>query len=203
MAILRDTIYRVTIQTVSLAGDLLVLITGVAVLALVGAAVTQLARRRLRPAAGAAVAAGALVAIYSAVLIGVGLVSTPQQLRPGDAKCFDDWCAAMVDARQDVGTTIVDVQLQNRGRGRAMRADLARAYLEVRGQGEVEPVDGSVMQTMLQPGQHIDVQLTFRGIASIRGVRFVVTEGTAGFNPGLFEIGGEGSPFHSKAGWSL
>jgi hypothetical protein len=193
----------VTIQTVSFAADLLMLVTGVAVLALAIAAVIQEARKRLRSAAVVAVAAGAVVAIYTAVLVGVGLISTPQQLRPGDAKCFDDWCAAMVDARQDAGTMIVDVQLQNRGKGRAMRADLGRAYMEVPGQGEVEPVQASLMQTILQPGQHVDVELTFRGISSTRGVRFVVTEGTAGLNPGLFEIGGEGSPFHSKAGWSL
>jgi hypothetical protein len=203
--ILRDTIYRVTIQTVSFAADALMLLTAVAVVVLVVAAVTQLARRRARSAAVAVAAAGALVAAYSAALIVVGLASAPQQLRPADAKCFDDWCAIMVGARQEApgGTVIVDVQLQNRGRGRAMRADLSRAYLEVPGKGEVGPVDGRAMQTMLQPGQHVDVELTFRGVESAPGVRFVVSEGTSGVNPGLFEIGGEGSPFHSKAGWPL
>jgi hypothetical protein len=196
----------VTIQTVSSAADLAMLLTAAAVVGLAVGAVVQLARGRARSAAGLAGALGALIVVYGAVLLAAGLSSREAALRPGDAKCFDDWCAAMVGARQDaaVGTVLVDVQLQNRGRGRAMKADLARAYLEVPGGVQVMPADGHRMQTMLQPGERVDVQLTFAAPGpALRGARFVVAEGAGDFGPGTFEIGGEGSPFHARAGWPL
>jgi len=197
--------HRVTIQVVSLAADALLLLTAAAVLALAGAAIVQLLRRRGRPAAVLAGALGAVVALYGAGLLGAGLASRPQQLRAGDVKCFDDWCAAMVGAHRDAasGAWLVDVQVQNRARRAAMRSSLGRAYLEVPGRGPLAPVDGSGLRAFLQPGQHADVQLAFAAPAGARDVRFVVVEGGDGFGPGTFEIGGEGSPFHARAGWPL
>ncbi|HYW28139.1 MAG TPA: hypothetical protein VE953_28460 [Terriglobales bacterium] len=194
-----------TIQTVSLAADLAMLSSGTALVVLAVAAAVQLVRRRRRSAAGLACAAGALIAVYGAALVAAGLAGSARQLRPGDTKCFDDWCAAMVTARQDVasGTLLVDVQLQNRGRGRAMRANLARAYVELPGGGRVAPRDGSALQALLQPGERADVSLTFLVPSGQRGVRFVVVEGAGTLGPGTFEIGGEGSPFHGVAGWPL
>jgi len=195
----------VTIQTVSLAADLAMLLTAAALIVLVVAVAVQLVRRRPRSAARLACAAAALVAVYGAALVAAGLVGGTRELRPGDAKCFDDWCAAMVAARPDpaAGTIVVDVQLQNRGRGRAMRSNLARAYLEVPGSGEVAPSDAGGLRTFLQPGQRADVLLSFPAAAGLRGARFVVVEGGGGIGPGTFEIGGEGSPFHGVAGWPL
>jgi len=191
----------VTIQTVSLAADAAMLVTAAALIVLVVGAAVQLVRRRPRSAVGLACAAGALVAVYGVALVGAGLASGARQLRPGDTKCFDDWCAAMLAARPGaaVGTLLVDVQLQNRGRGRAMRSNLARAYVELPGGGEVAPRDGSAMQTFLQPGERADVQLTFVLPPGRHPARFVVVEG-GGFAP---EIGGESSPFHGVAGWPL
>jgi hypothetical protein len=191
----------VTIQTVSLAADLAMLLTAAALVVLVVAAAAQVVRRRPRAAAGLACAAGALVAVYGAALVAAGLAGGTRELRPGDTKCFDDWCAAMVAARPGAAaaTLLVDVQLQNRGRGRPMRSNLARAYLELPGGGQVGPLDGRAMRTLLQPGERADVQLTFLLGAGQRPARFVVVEG-GGFSP---EIGGEGSPFHGVAGWPL
>jgi hypothetical protein len=93
---------------------------------------------------------------------------------------------------------LVDVQLQNRGRGRAMRA-----YLEVPGRGEVAPLDGAPLLAMLRPGQWADVRLSFVLPPGQRGTRFVVVEGRGTLGPGTFEIGGEASPFHGAAGWPL
>ena len=195
-----------TTQMVSFGADLLMLLTAAAVSVLVVAAIVQFARRRRRAAAMLIRVLVAVVMTYGAVLIAVGLVSrTPQQLRPGDTKCFDDWCVTMTAARVDTasGTVIVDLQLENRGRGRPMRSDLARAYLEIPGGAEVAPRDGSGMQTLLPAGQKVDVQLAFPSARNMVGARLVVVEDMGGLGPGLFEIGGEGSPFHPKAGWSL
>ena len=187
------------------AADLVMLLAAAALAGLGAAAVVQVARRRWRPALGLAGAAAALVVGYGTVLVAAGLTAGAADLRPGDAKCFDDWCAAMVAARPDpaAGTIVVDVQLQNRGRGRAMRSNLARAYLEVPGSGEVAPSDAGGLRTFLQPGQRADVLLSFPAAAGLRGARFVVVEGGGGIGPGTFEIGGEGSPFHRRAGWPL
>jgi hypothetical protein len=195
----------VTLQTVSLAADLAMLLAAAVLFGLLVATVVQLARRRSRAAAALGCAAGALVVVYGAALVAGGLTAGPRQLRPGDAKCFDDWCAAMVAATPDAaaGTVLVDVQVQNRGRGRAMRANLARAYLELPGGGRVAPRDGSGLLTLLQPGERTDVRLAFTWPGDVRGARFVVVEGGGGLGPGTFEIGGEGSPFHSAAGWPL
>jgi hypothetical protein len=195
----------VTIQVVSLTADALMLLTAAAVLALAAAATAQAIRRRPRSAALLASAMAALVALYGAALVGAGLASRPQELRAGDAKCFDDWCAAMVGAHRDAatGAWLVDVQVQNRARRQAMRSSLGRAYLEVPGHGTVAPVDGHGLQAFLEPGERVDVQLSFAAPPDARDVRFVVVEGTGGLGPGLFEIGGEGSPFHARAGWPL
>lgn len=194
-----------TIQAVSLIADLAMLLTAAALVALAAAVAVHLARRRGRSAARLACAAGALAAVYGVALVGAGLAGGTRELHPGDAKCFDDWCAAMVAARPDAaaGTVLVDVQLQNRGRGRAMRSNLARAYLELPGGSQVAPRDGSGLHTFLQPGQRTDVPLTFAVPSGQRALRFVVVEGAGGLGPGTFEIGGEGSPFHGVAGWRL
>jgi hypothetical protein len=195
----------VTIQVVSLAADLAIPVAAGGAFGLAAAAVATAARGRTRLALVLVSAMAAVVLGYGTLLVGVGLASRPQQLAAGDAKCFDDWCAALVGARQDAatGTWLVDVQVQNRARRQAMRSNLARAYLEVPGRGRVAPVDGSGLQTFLQQGGHADVQLTFATLPGARNVRFVVVEGVGGLGFGAIEIGGEGSPFHERAGWPL
>jgi len=194
----------VTIQTVSALADLLMLLSAAGLVALLVSIAVQLVRRRWRSAAVLGGAAGALAVVYGSVLVGAGLVSGTRELRPGDTKCFDDWCASMVAARPDAaGDLLVDVRVENRGRGRPMRANLARAYVEVPGGGQVAPLDASGLRTLLQPGEHTDVPLTFRVPSPVRGSRFVVTEGAGQLGPGTFEIGGEGSPFHGIAGWPV
>lgn len=190
-------------QTVSALSDAVMLLTAAVVVGLLVAAAVLLVRGRARPASVLAGGLTAVVVVYGVALVGVGLASRPQQLGVGDVKCFDDWCAGLVSARQDgaAGRWVVDVAVQNRGRGRAMRSNLARAYLELPGGGQVGPADGSGLRTMLQPGQRADVALVFPTAAA--GARLVVVEGDAGVGPGTFEIGGEGSPFHARAGWPL
>jgi hypothetical protein len=111
----------------------------------------------------------------------------------------------MVGARRDGATErlLVDVRLENRGRGRAMRSNLASAYVEVPGRAPVAPDDGHGLQTLLQPGEQVDLVLAFATPVDASGARFVVVEGMGGVGPGTFTIGGEGSPFHARAGWPV
>jgi hypothetical protein len=195
----------VTIQAVSQAGDLLMLLTGAILLVIVSWAIVQLARQRTRSLIRLAGVLGGVVVLYGAAVVGAGLASGPRQLKPGDTKCFDDWCAGMVGARQDAvaGRLLVDVRLENRGLGRPMRSDLARAYVEVPGRGSVVPQDGHGLQAVLQPGGHVDVELAFDMASVTPGARFVVAEGVDTIGPGTFTIGDEVSSFHARAGWPL
>jgi len=145
------------------------------------------------------------VVLYLAVDVGVGLASRPVQLRPGDVKCFDDWCVSMTAAHRDAaGALLVDVRLENRGRGRPMRANLARAYVELAGHGQLAPADPDGLHALVSVGQPVELRLAFPAApADLGGARFVVVEGAGGFGPGTFEISGEGSPFHAAAGWPL
>lgn len=200
---LPNTIYRVTIQVVSPFGGLLMLLAIVVVIALVTWIVVQLARRRRQSAVRLGGLLMSMVLLYAGTLIGAGLASGPQQLMPGDTKCFDDWCASMIGAERDpaTGRLVVRVRLENRGRGRAMRSDLARAYVEIPGGGLVAPRDRHALQTFLGPGQPKDIELDFDVAARTSRVRFVVTEGSDTIGPGTFTIGDEASPFHARAGW--
>ena len=194
--------HRMTVQVVSAAGDAAMLLTAAVTGGLLVAAAVQLVRGRSRPATRLlAVLAGVLL-VYGAVLVGTGLSGGAVQLRPGDMKCFDDWCAAMTGAHRDpaAGRLVVDVRVENRARRQAMRSDLAGAYVEVPGRGRVAAVDGGPLHVFLQPGDHADVQLTFDAASA---TRFVVDEGAGSLGPGTFEIGGEGSPFHGSAGGPL
>jgi hypothetical protein len=195
----------VTIQAAPLAGDLLMLLTAAVLLALLVATVVQVVRRRARAAAWLGSALAAVLVVYGAALVGTGVAAGSRQLNPGDTKCFDDWCAAMVGARRDTATErlLVDVRLENRGRGRAMRSNLARAYVEMPGRAPVAPDDGHGLQAFLQPGEHVDVVLAFASPAGDSGARFVVVEGSGGVGPGTFTIGGDGGLFHASAGWPV
>src|SRR5437868_9627643 len=63
--LVRDTIYCVTIQTVSLAADGVMLLAGAAVVSLAAASVAQVARGRRRQAAALAGAGATVVVVYS------------------------------------------------------------------------------------------------------------------------------------------
>ena len=39
-----------------------------------------------------------IVVLYTGGLIGVALTTRADTLRPGDSKCFDEWCASMLSA---------------------------------------------------------------------------------------------------------
>ena len=193
-----------TLQTVSVAADLAMLGTAVSLLALAAFAAVQVLRGRLRAAAAVTSVGIGLIAAYAITLIGVALASTPTKLRAGDAKCFDDWCVALLSTRQDsaAGTVLAQVEIQNRGRGRAMHSDLARAYLELQDGEQLGPSDPRPLQATVAAGQRIEIELAFPAHKS--GVaRFVVYEGNGGPGPWNLEIGGEGSPFHPRAGWPV
>jgi hypothetical protein len=193
-----------TIQAAPSGPTLLMLVTVVTVLAVALAAVVQLARRRARAAGRLAAAAGAIAAVYAVALFGFGLLSHPTELPLGAAKCFDDWCATMTRTSTDPadGSLLVDVRLENRGRGRAMRSNLANAFVRLGDGAVLRPRNGDVLQALVEPSQGTDVQLRFDRSASAPGAWLVIAEGS-GLGPGSITLDDESSPYHARAGWPL
>jgi hypothetical protein len=194
----------VTIQEAPAAPTLLMLLTVASALALAVLTIVQLARRRLRSAGWMGAVLGTVVVVYGAALVGVGTTSRAVQLPAGAAKCYDDWCASMTGARADPAghTLLVDVTLENRGRGRPMRSNLARAYVADDAH-VIGPRNGQALQSMIDPGRSIPLELAFDLPSGLHDARFVVTEAGAGPGPGMITIGDEDSPFHQRAGWPL
>jgi hypothetical protein len=190
------------IQMAPLAPELLLLTVAGVLVALVAAAAVQLARRRLRSSARLGAAAGAVVLLYGVALAGAGIASRPALLAPGVAKCFDDWCAAMVGAREDraAGVLLVDVRLENHGRGRAMRGSRPTAVVVAASGAELRPRNGGELMRLVQPGGSADVRLVFDLPASARPERFVLSEGGG---PDVLVVGDENGPLHARTGWPL
>ncbi|HSO94242.1 MAG TPA: hypothetical protein VLS53_07230, partial [Candidatus Dormibacteraeota bacterium] len=136
-------------------------------------------------------------------LVGASATTGMTTLKTGEAKCFDEWCAAMLGAQAgSTGTVDVRVRLENHGRG-AQRSVLARAFIESGGQryGPHNPED---LHILVPGGGSVDVAFIFNAPVQPASARFVVTEAASGeLTPGVVVIGDESSPFHPIAGWSL
>lgn len=187
------------------AGGLLLLLAALVILGHLCGLLVQGSRGRLGSVRYLAASLTVLAALYGAILVGVGLLSSPRQLGAGDVKCFDDWCASFRSSQRTASTELVQVhvRIENHGRGRPMRSSLARAYVGLPGGETIAPLDGTPMQTEVGPGGHADVELSFPARAATMGARFVVAEGSDTIGPGTFTIGDEVSPFHARAGWPL
>lgn len=194
-----------TIQAVPQVGGLLLFLVPGFLVGLIIIAAIQLASRRQRAAARFGAVALAVILLYAGALLGTGISSNPQELKVGDTKCFDDWCATMTAAQRGTGSVPlrIYVRLENRGRGRAMKSDLARAYLEVQGGRRFPARDSHLLQTVIDAGGHVDIHLDFDMPPGSRRERFIVAEGIDALGPGTFTIGDEASPLHAIAGWPL
>lgn len=204
--IVRDTIHRGMVQAVPAYSDPLMLGTVLVVLALVAMVVAAAVSGRRRRMVGLLATLSVVVTVYAASLVGVGLASRGTALEPGEAWCSDDWCAVMQSWRTTPGTpsVAVEVDVQNHGRGRTMRADLARGRIYTSAGRWLEASNDSVLSsTSVPPGGSVPVTLHFAVPGQEQATCFRVDETGGAFTPGLFEIGGEGSLLHAGAGWPL
>ena len=147
---------------------------------------------------------GGVVLLYGAAIVGVSAASGAQDLRPGDVKCFDEWCASMVSAESDPAarTVAVQVHLENHGRG-AQRSVLAGAFIET-GRQRLWTRNPDELHLLLPGGGGVNVRLLFEVPGRLASARFVITEAASGqLTPGAIVIGDEASPFHGSAGWPV
>ena len=180
---------------------LMLLVVAAVLILLAWIAVDALRRRSVSRIAGVLIA---LVAVYSAALLGTSLLSEAPDLRPGDTKCFDEWCATMLGAQTgpSPNAMMVRVRLSNLGL-REQRRVLARAFIESGGRRSW-PLNLGALQTPVPGGGSTDISLAFFPNPPSPSPRFVVTEAASGsVTPGLIVIGDESSPFHPLAGWPV
>jgi len=180
---------------------LMLMLVGASIILGAWIAVRLVARR---PTGSLTAALAGLLLLYAAALVGVSAASPATALKPGDLKCFDEWCAAMVSTRRAAppDTLEVQVRLENRGRG-AQRSILARAFIEAGGR-RFWPRNPEDLQVLIPGGSTVQVRFVFDVPAQAASGRFVVTEAASGeLTPGVIVIGDESSPFHSIAGWPL
>jgi hypothetical protein len=156
------------------------------------------------PARRSVVAALAGTSLYLAALLGVSIAGGSRDLRPGDTKCFDEWCATLVRAQAtpNGGELVIQTRLDNHG-ARAQRSLLARAFIDAGGKRRW-PENESDLQALVPAGGSIMIAFRFTLPPSSTTARFVVTEAVSGSpTPAAAVIGDESSPLHGLAGWPL
>jgi hypothetical protein len=156
--------------------------------------------------------------LYSAVLLGVSLLSPQRVLAMHQDRCFDDWCLSVerVVRQPTVGTSptvatargqfyLVTVQVSSRARGISQRALDAQIYLlDARGQRyDPSPMGQRVLDTAGQGGQPLNSEIAPGGLFT-RTVVFDLPPGashlalvvTHGLFPDVLVIGSEQSFLH-------
>jgi hypothetical protein len=194
------------VQTVPAYSDPLMLGTALVVLALIAVAVVAALSGRRRRLVTSLAALSVVVTVYAASLSGIGAVSRTTELQPGEAWCSDDWCAVMQSwrASPETSSVAVLVDVQNHGRGRTMRADLAQGRIHTSARRWIDATNRSALSsTSVPPGESVPVTLHFALSGREEATCFRVDETEGGFTPGLFEIGADSSLLHAQAGWPL
>lgn len=143
------------------------------------------------------------VVLYGVALVTVSVVSAPRQLTPGQDRCYDDWCIAVVEAEAhpaiEGGNYAVTFRLANRaGRVAQREQGLAVYLLDQTGQ-RFEPLAAGTeppFDVRLQPGETLNTTRWFGLPEDVGPLRLaIVHEGWAA-GPGFFIIGDDASWLH-------
>jgi hypothetical protein len=141
-------------------------------------------------------------AIYLIALLAVSFASPQRVLRPGDLRCWDDWCLTVesVQRTADHGSARYDVALRISSRARRVdqRAPDASVYLTDDLGRRYDPLpDRSAIpfDTLLHAGESIATSRAFSVPEDAREVGLIANHGTG---PGNFIIGDEASFFHKR-----
>jgi hypothetical protein len=189
----RDRCYDSIVQLT----DLLLIVSVLGIAALVVVGLIRLVQHRTREARRGLGIAAAWAAAYAIALVATGAASRERALRLGEAKCFDEWCAALVTARAVPSGYALELRLGNRGRS-AQAPDRPHAWLVL--DGRAVPVAVAGLDQRVAPGADIALAVTLAVPREARAVGFVVTEGGG---PSRLVIGDENSPLHAWSVWRL
>ena len=143
------------------------------------------------------------VVVYGVALVIVSEVSAPRVLTPGQDRCYDDWCIAVVDAGPQTingaGHYAVTFRLSNRALRVAQREQGLVVYLLDRSGRRYEAgpaASEAAFDTMLQASESLLTTRWFDvpGDAAPLRLAFAHEDWAAG--PGLFIIGDDSSWLH-------
>ncbi len=132
------------------------------------------------------------VLLYFAIIITVSLTAPRRTSHLGDTQCFDDWCiAATSAARSDSPRSyVIGLRISSRARLISQRERNIVVYLTDATNQRFNPVSNSSdvpLNSLLQPGQSVDLTRTFLIPPTAKQVNLVITHG--GFPIGWFIIG--------------
>lgn len=176
---------------------LLLIATALVVITLVIAALALAARRRWPRSLRALSAAGLVLTLYTAPLLGASLTAPHRTLRTGQWKCFDDWCASLTSVVRTGDTVHLSISVTNQGR-RSQAPDTPRMWLVQNGRRDEVSVPG--LASAIAGGFTRTLPTIGLTAPTTRRPMLLVTEG--GF-PSMLVIGDENSPFHPQQAWPL
>jgi hypothetical protein len=175
-------------------------------------------RRRWQTTARLSRLLGLFLACYAATLMGVALALPRRFYAPGERRCFDDWCAAALDAKVAEGSMDVPCRAGEGGRNWVaaievssdakrirQRAPDARAELEDRHGRRYQPCAAAptretgparLLSDELGPGESFRVLLPFRLPDGETPAGLVLHHGDI---PGVAIIGADQSFLHRPA----
>jgi hypothetical protein len=183
--------------------DLLFILAFLSAVVALAIAAYQAIRGRFSRAGSVLTRVALSAAVYLATISLVSIFSPRRVLKPGDERCFDDWCFQVADVSRTPSAERVSyrigIRLFSRAKGRAQRANDVVVYL-VDGLGdrfEPEPDQSAVpFNILLQPGESVTATRVFSIPAGARDVGLVLEHGGSG--PGLFIIGDDLSLLHKR-----
>jgi hypothetical protein len=127
---------------------------------------------------------GMCAASYFAVDMAIAYLRPQRVIAIATPWCFDEWCLAVTKATHSAGgdaqTYNIDLELSSQTRGRAQRANGAWVYLidDVGRRYAPESNSSDVpLDTLLQPGESIQVSRRFTVPANVREVGLVTGHG--------------------------
>ena len=143
------------------------------------------------------------VIVYGVALVIVSVVSAPRTLTPGQDRCYDDWCVAVITSGPKTieGSSVfaVTLRLSNRALRVAQREQGVFVYLLDRSGRRYEAgpaASEAAFDTMLQASESLLTTRWFDVPADAAPLRLaIVHEGWAA-GPGLFIIGDDSSWLH-------
>jgi hypothetical protein len=190
--------------------DLFFLVSVLFVLAMSTRIAVSAIRGRWKSASRSGRFLGVFLALYTAVLLCVALVLPRRYYAPGEQRCFDDWCAATLDATSSSAAPcgpddggrdwVAVVEVSSVARRIRQRAPDAHAELEDQQGKRYRPcaaaAGGRSLTDELGPGESFRVFLPFRLPRGATPAGMVVHHGDF---PGAVIIGADQSFLHPPA----
>jgi hypothetical protein len=190
--------------------DLFFLLSVLFVLAMAVSIAVSAIRGRWKAASRMGRFLGLFLALYAAVLMGVGLALPRRFYAAGERRCFDDWCATALAAAASAATPcgpneggrdwVAAIEVSSVARRIRQRAADAQAELEDQRGNRYQPCaatgPGKSLSDELGPGDSFRVFLPFRLPAGATPAGVVLHHGDF---PGAVIIGADHSFLHRPA----